>query len=74
MRHVLRWLAAGMLGGGVVTLVWMTWVVAEEATAPKPAASESAEKQNIEAAFTMTREAAIWITGPTSFCLTISLD
>jgi hypothetical protein len=58
MRNALRWLAAGLLGSGFVTLLSMTGLLAEDPTVPRLAASESAEKQNIEAAFTMTREAA----------------
>jgi len=65
---------ASILLCGVVALISNTSLLAADPAVPKPAAPDSTEKQNIEAAFTMTREAAIWITGPTSFCLTISLD
>ncbi len=58
MRCILRWVAAGLLSGGFVTLWLMTVLLAEDPAVPKPVTSDSAEKQNIEAAFTMTREAA----------------
>jgi hypothetical protein len=58
MRDVFRWLAAGLLGSSLVMLLSMTGLLAEDPATPKPSAPDSVETQNIEAAFTMTREAA----------------
>lgn len=58
MRNVLRRLVAGMSVGGLVTLLSMAGLQAEDVAAPKSLISDNAEKQNIEAALKMTREAA----------------
>ncbi|MBC7816930.1 MAG: hypothetical protein IAG10_08595 [Planctomycetaceae bacterium] len=58
MSNALRWLAAGLVCGVFATLLSIAGLQAEDPVIPKPAAPDSAEKQNIEAAFTMTREAA----------------
>ncbi|HLQ43656.1 MAG TPA: hypothetical protein VK137_02920, partial [Planctomycetaceae bacterium] len=49
---------ASILLCGVVALISNTSLLAADPAVPKPAAPDSTEKQNIEAAFTMTREAA----------------
>lgn len=58
MKIVYRRLAALMLCSGFITQLMDVAVVAEENAAPQPVAPDSIEKQNIEAAIEMTREAA----------------